>query len=146
MAVYTYDPSQVSLTLCGYRLTGVKSISVQLDNPTFKIVRGLRGTVTRVRDKSTSASITVSVNQQSMANSILSELHRLDTQYGTGRIELVLKDLGGESLIESDVAYVEGYPEFSFSEDAGTRNWKIQCLTTRSLKVGSNFKPSIDLF
>lgn len=146
MAVYTYDPSKVFLFIAGYRLTGIVSIGVNFQNPTFTVVKGLRGSRARVLDKSTEVTITITANQQSMANSLLSMILEKDIQYGTGRLEISLVDNGGETLIESDNAFVEGYPNFEFGEEAGTRTWTIRCMTTRNVRIGSNFKPALDLF
>lgn len=144
MTIYTYDPSKVELRIAGYKLTGCISISTSFDARPFKTVQGIRGTAARVRDKRTQVTLQVSILQTSMSNTVLSEIHRLDCAYGTGRIELTLQDLSGETLLYSDAAYVDGYPDFEFSSEAGSRTWIIKCLTSRDVKVGSNFKGSFD--
>lgn len=146
MAVYTYDPSKVEIRLAGYRLTGIVAISVERESPTFKVVKGLKGTSARVRNPDTGVTVTLTIQQQSNSNSLLSQIHRDDIQYGTGRLELVVADLGGETVIDSDEAFVESYANVDFQEEAGTRSWILRCLSTRSVKVGGNFKPAIDLF
>lgn len=146
MAVYTYDPSKVTLTVCGYRIAGWVNISIQLDEVPFKTVKGLGGNNARIYNKDTAASISLTVLQTGVANYVLSEIHRLDAGKGTGRLEIVLKDLSGETTFSSDNAYVEGYPVIDFSAEAGSRVWKINCLNTRDINVGSNYKPALDLF
>ena len=146
MPVYTYDPSKVELRIATYKLPGCSSISASFDVKPFKTVQGIRGTAARVRDKRKQVNIQVTVLQTSMTNSVLSEIHRLDCAHGTGRMEITLQDLSGETLLYSDTAYIEGYPDFEFTSEAGTRTWVIKCMTSRDVKVGSNFKAAIDLF
>lgn len=147
--IYTYDPKKVTLLIAGYKLPGIVKISVQFNSRPFKRVKGIRGTNTRVRDRDTSCQIQVEVLQTSLANNVLSKIHELDAQYGTGRIELSLQDNSGttgtKTLLESDTAYVDGFPNFGFSSEAETRTWTIECLSTRNVHVGSGFKAALDL-
>lgn len=148
MALFTYIPSKVYIEISGYKVQGHTSISVTLDNPTFKTIRGIRGTNTRVRDKNTSATLKLDLLQTSQTNDVLSDIVKNDILYGTGRLVIAIRDLSGSSLFYCDTAYVEGYPELGFSSTAGTRTWTINCLSVPldQFTVGGNYKPSFSLF
>ncbi|HET8688016.1 MAG TPA: hypothetical protein VFM18_15380, partial [Methanosarcina sp.] len=78
--------------------------------------------------------------QTSMSNDILSQIVRLDRQMATGRLVITLKDLSGNSLIDSDEAYIETLPDAHFSKQLQDRPWKIVMLSTRNFFIGSNVK------
>ena len=120
------------MTFGGYRVEGWNKIVVRQQHPTFSVVHGIRGKNTRKRINNTSAEIEISLDQTSPTNTIFSEIVKLDAQYGTGRIELTLKDtLTGESFASTD-AFIEGYADKEFDSDLSDRVWRIQCLTSHS--------------
>lgn len=148
MALFTYIPSKVVLDISGYKVQGHVSISLSLDNPQFKTIKGIRGRNTRVRDKNTSGVLKVELLQTSITNDLFSEIVQQDLIYGTGRLVISLKDDSGSSLFFCDNAYIEGFPELGFRDAAGTRTWTINCLSIplNQFKVGGNYKPVFDLF
>ena len=136
--VFTYSPSDVSLLLSDYRVTGFESIKVSRNSPPFSMIKGIRGQNTRVRNKDTSCTITVELLQTAIANDVLSELINLDLQNNAMRISLSLTDGNGNAKIQSENAYIETFPEASFSNDIETRRWTIACLDTYEFNVGGN--------
>lgn len=148
MALFTYVPSKVVIEISGYRVQGHTSVSVSLDNPTFRTVRGIRGRNTRVRDKNTSGVLKLEILQTSQTNDLFSNIVQQDLLYGTGRLVVKVKDESGSSLFFCDNAYLEGFPELSYSGQAGTRTWTINCLSIplNQFTVGGNFKPVLDIF
>lgn len=144
--VDTYDPSDVTLIIGGYQIKVWESISIARSAPGFVTIRGIRGKNTRVRQNDTSAVIQVPILQTSPSNGVLSEIHSLDLQNGTGRIGLALKDSSGRSVFSSDEAYIVGYPETVFSGTFEYRVWNIFCQTTKSFRIAGNSRPSTSLF
>lgn len=136
--VSTYSPSDVILTFGGYTVTGWQSIEIERSTPGFKVIRGIRGKNTRVRNRDTSAAIRVSILQTSYANDILSDVHEKDLETGYGRIEIGLKDTSGSSIFKSKEAYIVKYPSTKYSNDFEYRDWEIFCLTTSVFKTGGN--------
>lgn len=136
--VYTYSPSEVQLTFGGYTVTGWQSISITRSVDAFKPVRGIRGKHTRVRSIDTSCTITVTILQTSMSNDVLCRIHDLDLEYGSGRIELLLKDMGGTGVFSSAEAYVLGYPEVVYSGEFEYRQWRLFCQNTGNYTIGGN--------
>lgn len=145
-SVFTYSPSDVVLDIGGYQLTGWESISISRRVDGFIPAYGIRNKHTRVPTKDTSATITIPLLQTSQSNDVLSAIHELDLQNGTGRIALMLKDGSGTSVFSSAEAYILGYPEVIFSGDFTYRAWRIFCQTTNTYSVGGNGRPQTSLF
>ena len=144
--VNTYSPSDVILTVGGYQLTGWQSISISRTVKGFTVIRGIRGKNTRVPNVDTSATITISLLQTSQGNDVLSYIHELDLNEGTGRIELMLKDNSGRSVFSSNEAYITGYPTSTYSGQFEYRNWEFFLQSTSTYVVSGNAKPSTDIF
>lgn len=140
--VYTYNPEKVQLVLGGYTVVGWNQISIKRSVPVFKIVKGINGKHTRVKDPDTSALITVGVMQTSDANDVLSRTLELDSINGTGRIELTLKDGSGDSVFNSVEGFIIGYPEIVYSDQIAFNQWTIACLSTDGYYVAGNASPS----
>ena len=136
--VYTYSPSEVQLTFGGYTITGWQNLTITRSADAFKPVRGIRGKHTRVRSIDTSCTITVTILQTSMSNDVLCRIHDLDLEYGSGRIELLLKDMGGTGIFSSAEAYVLGYPEVVYSGEFEYRQWRLFCQNTGNYTIGGN--------
>ena len=145
MDVFTYRPGEVVLTLCGYVIEGWSSIAVAPSSPVFKQIKGIRGKHTRVKLQDKAGTIKIALLQTSIANDVLSELLSLDRATGTGRLEVVLKDTAGTSLFSSTTAYIEAFPEVTFSASQTERNWTILCDSMDSHFVGGNAEQGVDL-
>lgn len=146
MNIFTYSPQNVSLIIGGYQVKGWESIGLVRTSDGMLPIQGIRGKNSRVPNKNTSATLIVPILQTEQANDVLSSIHALDMQNGTGRISLILKDSGGNSVFSSDEAFIQGYPEVVFSGELEYRAWKIFCQTTRSYTVGSNVNANSSLF
>lgn len=136
--VFCYSPSEVQLTFGGYTITGWQNLTITRSVDAFKPVRGIRGKHTRVRSIDTSCTITVTILQTSMSNDVLCRIHDLDLEYGSGRIELLLKDMGGTGIFSSAEAYVLGYPEVVYSGEFEYRQWRLFCQNTGNYTIGGN--------
>lgn len=145
-SVTTYSPDQVTLTVGGYQVTGWDNLTITRRVKGFTPIYGIRGKNTRVKNVDTSATIAVTLIQTSPSNDVLTTIHRLDLQEGTGRISLLLKDSSGESVFSSNEAYITGYPVVSYSGDFTYRNWEIFCQSTGDYNISGNSKPSSSLF
>ena len=145
MSVNTYSPKDVKIDIGGYVLTGWENISVTRTSQGFRTVMGIRGKHTRVPTGDTSATFTITLHQTSPSNDVLSAIHGLDLERGTGRIALTLRDYSGRTVISSDEAYIMGYPEVMYSRDFEFRSWTIFCQSTSEHTVAGNTSPEIPL-
>lgn len=137
-SVLTYSPKKVIFVIGGYQVTGWESITIGRSTNAFIPIRGIRGKNTRVRNTDSSATITIPLLQTSLSNDVLSDIHTQDIALGTGRIELTLKDTGGNSIFSSNEAYILGFPAISYSGGIEYREWKIYCQSTSNYEIGGN--------
>lgn len=144
--VLTYSPSDVVLDVCGYRIGGMLSIAFQWQSEPFKLVRGIRGQNTRVRNPDSSAIIAVELLQTSVSNEVLFELLRQDQALGTGRLEVTLKDMGGHLHLQSSQGFVSKHPNYEFSMDFTPRVWELTLLNVESQEGGGNNSTLVDIF
>lgn len=149
-SVATYSPTDVALIIGGYTLSGWDRISIARRTDSFKPIFGIRGKHTRIRmggkeARETSAFITITLSQESQANDVLSEIHRQDIDEGTARIALILKDSSGSSVFSSNEAYITNFAAAEFSNDFGTREWRMFAQTTETYNIGNNTRPSTSL-
>ena len=144
--INTYSPKDVILSIGGYQLTGWQSINITRSAKSFQVIKGIRGKNTRVPNKDTSATITISLLQSSASNEVMSWILDSDVSEGTGRIALTLKDKSGSSVFSSVEAYITGYPTASFTGQFEYRQWELFCQTTSTYTIGGNNRPSTSLF
>ena len=145
-SVVTYSPADVYLTIGGYRLTGWDTITITRSTKAFKTIKGIRGKNTRDRVLDTSATIAINMIQTSPSNDVLSTIHNMDIQNGTGRIELTLSDKSGKSTFSSTEGYITGFPVAAFSGDFSYRVWEIFLQSTTVYNVAGNTRPETSLF
>ena len=130
--VREYSPSEVVMTFGGYRVEGWERIVIKRIHPSFRFVAGIRGQNTRVSLGNSAAEVEVILTQTSPTNSVFAQIVALDEQYGTGRIELTIKDVLSGEKFQSTQAYLESPAEQSFSSDISERSWKLVCLSSNS--------------
>lgn len=144
--VLTYSPSDVILEVCGYRIGGMMSVTFQWQSEPFKLVRGIRGQNTRVRNPDSSAIIAVELLQTAVSNEVLFELLRQDIAFGTGRLQVALKDSGGHLHLQSSQGFVSKHPNYEFSTDFTPRVWEITLLNVEAQEGGGNNSTLSDIF
>lgn len=137
MAVYTYNPDKVNVGICGYKLKGVKSVSVTVDNA-FKLIKGTGNKNTRVPVSANAVQVEIEVLQTSTTNNALSRILAQDITQNNVRLSFALFDNSGTTGITSDNAFILGYPETTYTEQLETRRWTISLLDYNEFVVGGN--------
>lgn len=125
--VATYDPSRVVLEVAGYKVDNIQSISCDKHKPTFKLIKGIRGSYTRCNNLDLGYDITVTLSQMSAAHDVFSQIALADLQYNTGKLLVTLKDINGKTEVVCYEAFLEGFPSFGFQAEQQDRTWKIIC-------------------
>lgn len=125
---YTYSPSSLNIIISGYRIVGWDSLSIKRHTPNFKLIKGIRGKNTRIRDKSTAVEITLSIDQTSPAQAVLMDIASQDLSYGTGMLSVSLKNPHGSEVFFSAKAFLEGHSTIDMGGDLSKRDWTILCL------------------
>ena len=137
--IKTYKPSDVKVILAGsYQITGVVSVGVSFPVERFKVIRGIKGQNTRVRNQDKSCTLTVEVLQTATANDVLSDIVSQDSATGRGRLSISLEDNSGTSKVQTTNAFISNYSELNYSNELSTRTWTIQMLDTDIIWVGGN--------
>lgn len=144
--VATYSPSDVVFSVGGFTVTGWEDIEVSRTSKGFKEVRGIRGKNTRSKIHDTSATIKINLLQTSYSNDVFSMIHAEDLATGTGRLKISLKDESGAGHVESEEAYITGYPRVIYSGEFEMREWEIHCLSTSVFNVYGNTNRDINIF
>ena len=144
--VHTYSPSEIRLEISTYQITGFDKISVQKNSPSFTLIKGIRGSNSRRRNRDTSCTVTVDVIQTGLVNDVLTEILEQDLRTNSARLTLNLTDGLGSSNIVSEECFIESYPELVFSDSITMRRWNIICLSTDIFRVGGNSKLSGNSF
>lgn len=146
--VLTYDPSSVTIIVCGYVIPGVVSINLQWKSEVFTIQRGIRGAHTRVYNNDRQATLVLELLPTSIANDVFTSIVLQDAANHSGLLEVSLKDTSGTSRFTTTNAYIRTFPDLSFNaEGITTRKWEIEILSfvTGSGNIGGNAANGIDI-
>ena len=125
MAVRTFDPSDMRITWGGVPISGYapEFLSAAHDLPTFRLVQGIDGRTTRIRNKLTGGRISVTLSMGSRSNADLSAALLLDQETGLGSLPFVAHDEKYTNLIFAPFAFIETFPPLDYSNEAVDRTW-----------------------
>jgi len=146
--VLTYDPSSVIITICGYQIPGIVSVSLIWQSEVFSIRKGIRGVHTRVYSQDRKSTLVLEVLPTSIANDVFSDILLQDAAHKSGRLEVAVKDASGTSRFQSNEAYIHTFPEVVFTADGlTTRKWEIEIMSfvSGSGNLGGNASNGIDI-
>lgn len=140
MGLKTFDPKKVALTMGGIIITGYADgtfVVVEKVEDAFSETVGPDGEVTRVASNNPLIIVTITLQQSSDSNSLLSALHQLDIKSGKGVVPFALKDLGGDTTVLGGKAYIRKFPNIEFSKEVTNREWVI-VVAEGDMFVGGN--------
>ncbi len=140
MAVKTFDPGQVVISFGGVVLSGYADgtfIMVERSSDAFSKVVGAGGDVARVRNRDRSGRVTVTLMQTSLTNDRLSAIAAQDELAGTGVGPLLIKDLGGTTLISAQSCWIAKVPNQEFGKEFSNREWIFDTSDLEILVGGS---------
>jgi len=144
MAVRTYDPKSVVVSIGGVPMSGYADgtfLVVDRDEQAFTKVTGADGTSTRVKSNNRSGSMTLTLKQSSPSNDVLSGFTALDELSNSGVVPILIKDLSGNSLYFSATGWVQKFPSSEFGKEINNREWVLD-LVDVDMFVGSNSSTS----
>ncbi len=125
-----YDPGRVVVTFKGIRLLAPQDgtfVSAEREEDAFTKQVGSAGDVTRSRNRNISGSVTVTLQQASPTNDLLSALAEADELTGLNYGALMVKDLNGTTLLEAPNAWIRKTPTVEFAKEASGREWVFDC-------------------
>lgn len=148
-SVLTYDPSSVTISVCGWIVPGIVSITLQWKSEAFHVRKGIRGVHTRVYNPDRQATLVIELLPTSIANDVFTHIVLQDAGNHAGLLDPVsLKDSSGTSRFTTSQAFLHTFPEMTFNaEGIVTRRWEIEILSfvTASGNVGGNASNGIDI-
>lgn len=123
--VITQSSTGIAHIVSGYSEDSI--VNIERVAETFTLYTGADNTSTRIYNANKSATITLSLQQTSASNDILSALYSNDSasRNSSGLFSLQISDVSGRSRYFSDDAYVGVVPNSAFANSMQTRDWVI---------------------
>lgn len=141
MALSTYSPSDVTITLAGiHAVTGYADgtfVRIKKDIKPFAKVRAMDGEIARQYFDDAGYKVELTLMQSSPTNNILSMLYNVDTVTHMGKIPLFIKDTRGQTSFLAGTAWIEEIPEVTFGAELDTRTWVFGCSDV-AMTIGGN--------
>lgn len=125
-----------------YRLVGFMEDSMVTVTPavdTYTAYNGADNTGARIHNGNKSATVTVTLQQTSPSNDILTRLLLNDvrSRRNEGLFSVMIKDASGRSVATARQAYISKVPEISYTNNMSSREWMIQAFNA-DVFVGGN--------
>lgn len=123
--VITQTSSGIAHIVSGYSEDSI--VNIERSAETFTMYTGADNTSTRIYNANKSATVTLSLQQTSASNDILSLLYANDSasRNSSGLFSLQISDSSGRSRYFSDDAYVGVVPNSAFGNSMQTRDWVL---------------------
>lgn len=133
MAVQTYSPGDVALSIGGNLITGFADgtfISVEREVDAMTKVVGADGEVSRTRSANYSGALTLTLKQTSDGNRILGTYLANDETDGSGIFDVLLTDNLDNKLFAAEGWCRKG-PTEEYASEEGSREWVIDLARIR---------------
>tara|TARA_R100001480_G_scaffold7635_3_gene15596 strand:- start:608 stop:1033 length:426 start_codon:yes stop_codon:yes gene_type:complete len=140
MALATYDPKKIVITLGGTPIVGLADgtfVSFERINDAYSITTGADGLTTRTKTNDKSGTLTLTLQQSSLSNNFLSTIYNLDETANAGVVALGIKDILGLSIVTAGFAWIKKLPVVEYGNELSNREWMIDCADTKVF-VGGN--------
>lgn len=124
----TFNPTEVNITFGGIIATGLADgtfVTVEQSEDSFTEQAGPDGEVVRVQSNNPIKIVTLTLQQSSDTNSLLSAAHQLDLNTGEGVLPFALKEIGGDTIVLGGRAYIRRFANIEYSKEVTNREWTI---------------------
>jgi hypothetical protein len=141
-AVRTYNPSRILVIYNGVPLSGFAdgtfvNITTPSDGITTKM--GADGELARAINPDRRTTVTITLQQTSPSNDILSGFYSLDTiSCGGGVGPIMIQDLCGDTLFAASAAWIVKPADVEFSNEITNRAWQIATGVPSIYNVGGS--------
>ena len=129
MALKTYDPKQISVIVGGAIMSGYADgefVTSERNEDAYSMAAGADGEVSRVKSNNKSGRITITLQQTSDSNTILTAFAAADELSNSGVVPVIIKDLKGVTLVSAARAWIVKYPATPFGKDVQNRAWVLE--------------------
>lgn len=137
----TYDPKKVVVTFKGFVLSGYADgtfISIVPAGDNFTKVVGADGEVSRSKSNDDTAEVSLTLQQTSLSNDVLSAEMNADKLANTGVGPLIVKDLAGLTVFFASEAWIRTPPDQAYSKEIEDREWIFDTGNTEIAIGGSS--------
>lgn len=141
MAVLTYNPADISVSLAGLvDISGFVAgtfIQIEKEVAPYTYQTAMDGETSRTFRTDRNYQMTITLAQSSPSNDVLNALHALDVATQLGKIPVLMRDKQGTTTFFSPNAWIENYPTVSYSNGIESRVWVFKCTECTMLVGGS---------
>jgi Protein of unknown function (DUF3277) len=148
MALWTFDPKQLSVIVGPYIIKGFSETMISIARATdaFSMIVGADGEATRVKSNDNSATITITLQQGSPSNDDLSKIATADRLSSLGVFPLLIKDNFGNTIMTAPTAFISKVPDITFAKTHQDRAWvimtdNIEIFLGGQTQSGANYAP-----
>jgi len=141
MTMLTYDPEKALVLVDGVAISGFAdgtAITLAYDEPRFSTSVGQGGSVAIARNASKLATLTITLQQTSASNDVLSGLmqaHMTGLKNGIGIVTVL--DASGRTAAAATDCYIENMAQIVLGKEITNREWVIK-LARAEIFVGGN--------
>jgi len=136
-----YDPAKVTVVFRGVPILGFSDgtmVSAERDEDAFTKKTGTQGDVTRVKNLNRGGAVSINLLSGSPTNTLLSALALADETDGSGKGELRIADLNGNTLLHAGIAWIKKLPKIEYADDESGREWMFDCAAIDTFTVGGS--------
>lgn len=127
---HTYSPDRVIVTFAGAIINGFANdtfVEVERDEDGFMKYVGSLADVCRTRNLNHAGKVTLTLMAVASINDTLSDLALSDEVDGDTFGELLIKDLSGNMICHSEIAWILKWPKAERGKESGTIQWVFDC-------------------
>lgn len=141
--MYTYSPSDISITFAGVPIEGFSSDNVVRINridPIYTSKRAMDGSVSVTKQKYSKWQVSIFLAQSSESNDLLNGVQKLLFSADIKALQylpLIIKDNSGTTMFFAKDVWIEQLPELEFGQSLATREWVFMCNDVECI-IGGN--------
>lgn len=141
--MYTYSPSDISITFAGVPIEGFSSDNVVRINridPVYTSKRAMDGSVAVTKQKYSKWQVSIFLAQSSQSNDLLNGVQKLLFSADIKALQflpLIIKDNSGTTMFFAKDVWIEQLPELEFGQSLATREWVFMCNDVECI-IGGN--------
>lgn len=138
--IRSYDAKMVQVIIGVVPIIGFAPesfVKIERNQPTFRMITGAYGEITRVMDTNLTGTMTLSLMQTSESNAVLTTLQYADELGKFGVLPILVIDLSGGSAGFSMTGWIQKPPELEFQKGLVSRKWTFDLATVDIINTGN---------
>ena len=135
----SYSGKEVSVIVGAFPISGYADgdfVTVAYTSDAYTKITGADDLTTRSKTGDSSGEITITLQQTSESNAVLSALALAD-RLGAGVGTILIRDTNGLDIHTSTQAWIRKMPDATYGKESGDRVWIFDCVGLESF-VGGN--------